>query len=329
MIYEYALEPELVVTWGDRERCGYFIDKFGFDRQGEATGRVISQYPEDWQERVKETLKETPLTVIEKKRIEELLKHITKKQPKVTRFYTSISWDSEKSWLENAEAEQENTSRPFHAILACENPRGIQNVILGDSIYPIEPGDRPSPLWHESRSRIICRSADAMATCLEPMLRCATLILFIDPHFRANDKKWTDPLKQFLDIIWNGRHYVKIEYHTSIDRSASPTWEHFRRECEKYLPRLVPPSCTLTVRCWKKHGDSEKLHNRYILTDIGGVLLGTGFDEDDQDEDDQKATDDLLLLGRESYRHRLRQYHTKPVFELEGDPITITTKDNA
>jgi len=29
MIYEYALEPELVATWADRRIARYFVEKFG------------------------------------------------------------------------------------------------------------------------------------------------------------------------------------------------------------------------------------------------------------------------------------------------------------
>ena len=47
MIYEYALEPDLVATWTDRHVCRYFMQNFGF---GE--GRIVSRYPNSWQRRV-------------------------------------------------------------------------------------------------------------------------------------------------------------------------------------------------------------------------------------------------------------------------------------
>ena len=79
MIHEYALEPELVVTWGDLTLCGHFIDQFGFNRDGEVTGRVVAQYPEDWDRKVRDTLREIPLTPLQKTRVVELLNYIMKK----------------------------------------------------------------------------------------------------------------------------------------------------------------------------------------------------------------------------------------------------------
>ena len=38
MIHEYALEPELVATWTDRNTCRYFKESFGLGQ-----GRLVSQ----------------------------------------------------------------------------------------------------------------------------------------------------------------------------------------------------------------------------------------------------------------------------------------------
>ena len=44
------LEPELVATWYDRHLYRYFIQQFGFETDtGRATGRVVAQYPSDWE----------------------------------------------------------------------------------------------------------------------------------------------------------------------------------------------------------------------------------------------------------------------------------------
>ena len=111
MIYEYALEPELVVTWGDPAYYGHFIDQFGFDRQGRSTGRVVAQYPEDWKEIVSDTLRKTPLTPIQKTRIAELLRYITQKKNNQRSYVLSLYFGTrKKSWLENAKEEKHSPS---------------------------------------------------------------------------------------------------------------------------------------------------------------------------------------------------------------------------
>jgi hypothetical protein len=72
------------------------------------------------------------------------------------------------------------------------------------------------------------------------------------------------------------------------------------------------------VRWEEKHG-GEKLHNRYVLTELGGVFLGVGLDEGDAGE-----TDDFILLPRAQYEHRWSQYvNNDGAFELADRPATV------
>lgn len=47
MLYEYAIEPELVATWSDRKVGRYFADKFGL-----GSPRIVSRYPKRWKKLV-------------------------------------------------------------------------------------------------------------------------------------------------------------------------------------------------------------------------------------------------------------------------------------
>ena len=67
----------------------------------------------------------------------------------------------------------------------------------------------------------------------------------------------------------------------------------------------------------------EKFHNRYILTDHGGVMLGTGLDEVSVEE-----TDDIHLMNPEQYEKRKKQFClTNSEFDLVNkQPIIVTGK---
>ena len=109
MVYEYALEPELVASWHkDRMKCRFFIDNFGF-----GTGRVVSDYPKEWAETVWKIFKSSypKATVIQQKQMAQFLRKIAR--PTVKR--PSQLWDSKKSWHDNAR--DEHRRRPFYAIL--------------------------------------------------------------------------------------------------------------------------------------------------------------------------------------------------------------------
>ena len=60
-------------------------------------------------------------------------------------------------------------------------------------------------------------------------------------------------------------------------------------------------------------------HNRYVLTDLGGVSLGIGLDADAAGE-----TDDLLLLPQDRYVRRWAQYAEEDSsFYLADTPAAI------
>ena len=226
MICEYALEPKLVATWHQRKLFRHFIERFGFREDGSATGRVVTQYPKKWRKQVWEAFYANfgqSTGEDDKERITELLIQLT--MPEV--LHSNTKFKKKCTWLENAE--QENKRRPFHAILAQNNPRNNSQVVLGKDVLL---GMDPPPLWNVPHEIPIQRTAASMAKHLEPMLRCATRILFIDPHFRPSEQRFLNPLEQFLKMICDGSRDVKLEYHTMHDDSK-PAWNAFLEAVSK------------------------------------------------------------------------------------------------
>ena len=301
LIHDYALEPELVAN------CDQFLYRYltTYKKFGWATGCVVVQYPNNWQELVKGLFNDN-------KRAELLLTSLLR--TKAIRH--NSKWNDSFTWLENAE--QENSPHSFHVILARDNPRNRSNVVratdisLGDD----RAWDDPPP------SVTVNRTATSMAACIEPLLRYSTRIRFIDPHFCAKHKRFQDPLCEFLRIICVSNRRVKLELHASANNASG--WEDFRQECEEELPHIIPKGFTLTIRLWKNQNKGQKFHNRYILTDIGGVQFGAGLDEGEPGTTD---TDDILRLSFELWQQRLEDYgyDSEPAFDLEGEePIEGT-----
>ena len=339
MICEYALEPELVATWHTDLHYYHFIKNFGFDPDdGRATGRVVAQYPSSWKKRVLNAFRansgSSAESFVKKQRIEVLLEQLGR--IRVRR--SGSTWNDQYTWFENAE--EENKRHQFHAILAC-NPSDNPQVICGEDVLP---GMDSPPLWSVPREEPVLRTAASMATHLKPMLRCATRVLFVDPHFRPSEQRFRNPLKQFLEIICDGSRDVTLEYHTGDTLS----WDLLQRDCQQYLPRLIPRDFTLTVRRWEERTDKKKrtigeeLHDRYILTDIGGVKIPRGLDERDQYDLDEDERDpgkiDISRLSYETWQERLENYgyydnpdsskSKKPAFDLGGQPIVIEGRRN-
>jgi len=301
MIYEYALEPELVAGWGDRHAGRYFIEKFGLGHP-----RVVSRYPRRWKRLVWEAFGGG--NDIERKRLEELIARLSESMVK----RRDLRWNAGAAWLDNAE--DEDARVPFHAIIANTNPRYHGRVLVADDL------DHETPLWACSRGAVVPRMPPAMAAAVAGMLRVAQVVIFVDPHFGPGQRRHREPLKQFLRTVVDARPCgapQRIEVHCSADGGATESF--FRDECQRLLPPIVPPGLQIHLVRLREQAGGERLHNRYILTDLGGVTLGVGLDGGDAGD-----SDDVNLLDRAQYEERWRQYASDPpAFDRPEPSVTI------
>ena len=123
MFQEYALEPELVATWGKRENYRVFAREFGI-----GSPRLVAQYPKRWAKRV--WVSAQACEGKDRTRLEIILRQIG--DISVRRQGAVFDDSNGSSWLENASIE--NARRPFYAILATANPTGNAQVLVGDNI---------------------------------------------------------------------------------------------------------------------------------------------------------------------------------------------------
>jgi hypothetical protein len=279
MLFEYALEPTILSSWPTFQQL---VSQFGVEH-----GRLISRYPSKWKKMVYEAL--GSCTTIEKHRITESLTRIDYRL-----LVRQCQWVNGNSWLQNAE--QEHASRPFHAIIADDNPRSNSSVLVHASLDPTAP----PPLWDVPRSQIIERTAQKMADVLAPLLSIASRVVLVDPHFGAENRRHRVVLETIIATLaqnLRGRVWPEIRYITGNKADAS----FFRETCLRELPRrLATGSAVVFVSV-----NSADIHNRYVLTDRGGVQLGDGLDEC---EAGAGRTDCFTLLARSVAMQLLAEY---------------------
>jgi hypothetical protein len=296
MLKEYAVQPELLSHW---PVFRYLSDKFGYGR-----GRVIARYPKQWERMVYESL--LNCKPVEKKRMEEALIRL-----KSALYPRHHEWDNNKGWLDNAI--KEHIKRPFCAIVALENPTGDADILCEADL-----DEENEPRWKAETQRPIKRTAPEMVSCAEPLLRNAKKILFVDPNFTPQDQRFKRPLKAFLQAVAKRPYSIpinSIELHTG--HKSTGTKDFFDRSCKEHLPSIVPSGMKIRLVRW----DQEYLHNRYILTEYGGLGFGTGLD--DHGGRDNKE-DDVFLLAREVYDIRWKQYQRESrIFPLIEDDLII------
>jgi len=196
------------------------------------------------------------------------------------------------------------------------NPDGHPRVLTAAAL------DDAHPLWGMPRGVAIARRAADMAAAVAAMLRIAEVIVFVDPHFGPASPRHRRPLEAFLRAMTDGRVVDgpgRLEVQTSADEDRTGTRAFFEAECQGRLPGCIPAGVRLRILRLEERLHGERLHNRYILTDVGGVLFGVGLDDGSEGD-----TDDVHLLDRGQYQKRWKQYVSDiPAFDCPDPAIEI------
>lgn len=299
MIHAFALEPQVVATWARRDEFRFIHDKFGLGTQ-----RVLLELPgfTDWKNAVYAAAGELELSENDWKRLEEVFRIFAEHRcRRPAAVYTDVV-----TWLENAE--REYARRSYRAIVAAENPRGHGAVIVGDDL-----GQPKAKLWACDLGATSARSPAQLATTLSAMLSNCRELHLVDPHFGPENARHRTVLEALVGVL--GSHGLMPDV-IRVHSSAKSDLGFFEQAATNMASRL-PSGCSIEFVRWKTK--REKLHNRYVLTDLGGVSLGVGIDAGESGE-----TDDLLLLPRAQYEHRWSQYVIDDgAFERVDTPATV------
>lgn len=273
MLYEYAVEPQVLSSWSDFR---YFVGRFG-----NGQGRLISKYPDAWPRLVWESCAET--SPINRRRIEEGLVALRNRLLKTKRDY-----DETMGWLENAE--QAHKSEPFHAIIASSSSECSETIVAGEL-------SDDSPLWKVARDGQVPRQAQAMAVLTESLLFHSSEVYFIDQHYGTTSKHGR-PLAAFLALARKGKKLLRIEYH--LNGTEDKTLFKAGLARQRTHLNLAMDESILFIR-WKCIDTGENLHPRYLLTNRGGIGFDYGLDEGD-------GTTDWRRLSDELWKHRREQF---------------------
>ena len=292
MVHEFAVEPQLLNRW---DRFRYLVEKFSVSQ-----GRLMSRFPKKWKKMVYEAL--TDCGDIEKARIEERLRNIDHRL-----IHTSRSYDAAVTWLQNAEVSHQE--RPFRAILATTNPRACSHVLDGMAV------DETDPLWCIADPPEIPRLASEIARALAPVISLGDVVVLIDPYARTDQRRYANPLAALLNAArrTGGTFPKRIELLIGLDLNddSAPALDWIIEVFERTLPNLVPVNAEIKVKILTQRDGGKKLHNRYLLTDLGGIKIDPGFDEGQPGE-----SYELIRLSEDLYQTLWQDYASdQPAFD--------------
>ena len=305
MISEYAVEPELVANLADRHNYNFFLREFGLGQ-----GRLVSRYPKKWAKQVWEAHIEG--SDLDRTRLTELMARLKERMIKRKDYLWE---DSQKIWLENALLEHDRF--PFRAILTRTNPEKRPDILCEDDL-----GASSCPAWDMPSGVRVARQAQMMADAVRPMLASCSWVKFIDPYIKSGRAGFRHSMRAFFQILAADRPVgppATIELHTGLLKIENKKFMNFFiREYEK----IIPAEWRVTLYQWESKVGGQNLYDRYILTDIGGVLFGAGLDEGLKGK-----KDDIIRLDLEPYRLCCGEYDlTRPAFREAAPPLELIGK---
>lgn len=287
MFFEYAVDPAVLSSW---ERVRYFLDAFGPWK-----GRFLAEYPRRWRKMVYQGL---TCPDVERKRIVERLARL---DPRAFSPRSGAPYDPALDWLSNAEAEHQR--EPFRAIVATS--------ASGSHVLDASAVDEAAELWRVDPGKLLAREPAVVVQAILLLLRASSRILLIDPYFRADQGDKALMLRELCRAV--AGQSVEIEVHFADEHAG---YGACIGHANRVLPTLLPCTTTVTLHCWRERVGGPRLHNRYLLTDTGGVQFGDGI------ERGEPGHDDRISILEEATRARLwNQYASaSPAFDPAGAP---------
>ena len=318
MIYEFALDPELVARWHDPREWAIFREGFAPE-----TGRVGSAYPwkPKWRKAVVKAFHDAmPAATADSqswRRLEVLLDKLAERMVERESSHPELP-----KWLDRAVAE--HRERPFHGILSVGEANSVPEVITPDMLF----SERPPSAWAVPPNPAPPRTAQGLAQAVAPLLTRCGEVVFVDPWFDPRESRFATTLQAMLEVLWGPRHCVSAPRAQLIlaegegRRARDGTW--LLSLCRDRLPEIVPHGHGVLVTVLRQRPGREKIHNRYILTKLAGVSFGVGLDA--ADNGDTGQSDDLCRLSSEQLNKRWGQYVSSGRshdFDVAAGPLEI------
>ncbi len=295
MFYEYAIDPAVLSNWKDAR---YFLDAVGPWK-----GKFIAEYPSYWRRLVIQGLN---CGDVEKLRIVEKL---NQSDSRIFVRRKNASYNDKLMWLPNAKAV--HATVPFHLVITVGESSPETKIADSATL------DERHELWLVHTGKHIARDPVRLAQEVRFLLQVSSKVVIIDPYFRADQDQHTQPIRKICEIL--PPHIRKIEIHCADHRLS---YNECIRHAQRALPRIIPAGISVRVICWKERTDGARLHNRFLLTEIGGIKFGDSIEKGDAGQQDH------LNIMDEPSRAQCWSEYVDPgnAFDSAGAPVEIKGK---
>ena len=242
------------------------LEKFGTH-----TGRYLVGYPDEWEKALRSRFEDAG--DIEKKRVNNLL-HRLKERIGLLRI-SSLSWDDERSWIENA------------IRYADEAPRKFDGLLVGSNTLRPHPRIHSLVDWypHATEEERIVPDAIEFERVSRTLLRYSNELVFIDPYLDFSVPKIETVVSRLLATIAQGQCRTVTFFARGdagvLQGGRSPESVHCAfRNALSPIKEKMKAGTRLEVRyCLVNDVAKTRMHDRYLLSKKGGIEFSQGFQE--------------------------------------------------
>lgn len=280
MIREYALDPEGFCDWNAFRHVAMGL---GFSH-----GRVVAAFPKDWKRRAYGRASDPDMDQNTKKKIEVWLQ---RSGDFLVDSRRGRQYESSQGWYQNACEEHDRS--PFHAIIAeKDDPANPPRLDIKDV-------DDDKPLWQIQRQIVVARNANGIGPPVSGLFRFARQIRVVDPYFLADPGQMAILFACLPKATSSLPSTIEIELHVSGEKVQPTTLIYMNAAFSRSMPNgwALPK-----IIRWRP----GYLHNRFFLTDRGGIMLGDSIQPHDS------RPDQLTLLEKKPFMEWWA-YHDKVV----------------
>jgi len=305
MIYEYLIDPEFL---GELAQLPFKHSFFLKQEWGPGTHRFCLRLMEKW-----DRIPEKQSLSLKQKVLYEYYVEAVVKRAKIARNMEHYDWDGKKEWKENIEAIA--TSGKFFPIrMVFTNSVLPMNGVFGVSSLQLMDDNEEAilKLWNSDNSEKK-RTAKEIAGILGLFLCASENIIWIDPYFQ-DQSRFINVLTGVLAVLseyssrYRSRRTITIVAKYSIRGPKPRDLSSLKAILEGLFAETRLPGTIVKV-VFAEDGSKYKFHDRYMISELGGILFPGGTDEcPDRD------VWDLYLMPEEKL-NRKRDYYSHIVTE--------------
>ena len=212
--------------------------------------------------------------------------------------------DVNKSWIERALVE--HAREPFAGIIARTNPRSLADVLLHSDV------NEEDPQFHSSSQMEIERTAANLVGCASFLLRHTTTVKWVDHVMDLRQPRWRRPFCEALDVLTRVGRPVQFQLHRRFGNEIEK--RNLRQQFEESFRRYRVAGVTLALYLHPE----QVMHDRFILTERGGIQIGHGLD--DNEDGGSAPTANVTLLEPSIFQVQWRKYSDEGSLVMKFDP---------